>query len=157
MKYGIIIIVILLLGVLIYLIPNKIIKKSYKIENVNYFYLSYTKGYAMNSNVMYRINKDLVATIKLYGESDEITINVDKSVLKEIEEVLRKYDIQKWNGFKRRNSMVKDGNSFSLSIEMENGKEIEASGYASKPNNFNIFVEEIDKIFIRIYNENKGD
>lgn len=157
MKYGIIIIVILLLGVLIYLIPTKIIKKSYKIENVNYFYLAYNKGYAMNSNVMYRINKDLVATIKLYGESDEITINVDKSVLKEIEEVLRKYDIQKWNGFKRRNSMVKDGNSFSLSIEMENGKEIEASGYASKPNNFNIFVEEIDKIFIRIYNENKGD
>ena len=53
--------------------------------------------------------------------------------------------------------MVKDGNSFSLSIKMENGKEIEASGYASKPNNFNSFVEEIDKIFIRIYNENKGD
>lgn len=158
MKYGIIIIVILLLGVLIYLIPTKIIKKSYKIENVNYFYLSYTKGYAINCNVEYRIDTELNATIKPYQKSEEeqITVKVDESVLKEIEDVLVKYEVGKWNGFDKSNKYVSDGDSFDFNVKMKNGKEIDARGYASWPNNYSSVIKEIDEIFLRIYNENVG-
>lgn len=156
MKYIIIIIVILVLIGLIIFLPN-IIKKNYKIENINYFYLIYTRGYASNCNVLYRIDNDLVATIKLYGKSEEVTINVDKSVLKEIEDVLVKYDVQKWNGFRKYNKLVSDGDSFDLSIEMKNGKKIEADGYASWPKNYSKVINELDEIFLRIYSEDKGD
>ena len=158
MKYIIIIgaIIIVVIGVLF--LKPKIIRKDVKIVDINYFYLIYTRGYAINCNVEYRIDTELNATIKPYQKSEveQITVKVDESVLKEIEDVLVKYEVGKWNGFDKSNKYVSDGDSFDFNVKMKNGKEIDARGYASWPNNYSSVIKEIDEIFLRIYNENVG-
>jgi hypothetical protein len=158
-KYIILIVVSLLIITLIYFM---VYHKKMEIKNIKSFYLTYTKGYAMNAYVTYELNYDIdkneyVASIKPYGISDEdkLKVTVNKDFSEKIKDVLVKYHVENWNGFNKNDKNVLDGDSFSISITMKNGDDIHASGYMRWPDNYKNVVNEIDNIFMDIYNSNK--
>ena len=106
----------------------------------------------MNAYTRYEINKKdgkYIATIKQYGKSDEEAqkVEVSENKVKELESILNKYNVIKWNGFNQNDKNVLDGDSFSLSIHMEDDKDISASGYMKWPDNYKNVREELNSFF----------
>lgn len=131
---------------------NSIISNSSQISDINSFYFTYTKGYAINSYIIYDIKKNddtYIVHVKQYGKAEEEAVEkeVSKETITKLEEILNKYNVSKWSGFNKTDKNVLDGNSFSCSISMENGKSISASGYMKWPQNYKEVVEELDLFF----------
>lgn len=145
------VIVILLVIVFILLFNKKTLKK---IENIKYFYFGYSNGYEANSNVSYSINcKDkCIATIKPneVSEKDATIVELNRKKLKELEEILNKWEINKWDNFHKSDSNVLDGDGFSLSIRMEDKTSISASGYMMWPKNYSKVAGELDSFFEKL-------
>ncbi len=165
MKYLVLalLIIILITGGVILLINKK--KTTVNVDeldgaNIKSFYLTYTNGYMMNAYTIYQItyeNEKYLAKIKPYGvdEEDDLIIEVDEEFIKEIVNILKKYNVNKWNGFNKTDHGVLDGDSFSFSLTLNNDKEIEASGYMRWPENYRDVVNEISPLFMDIYNKEK--
>ncbi len=162
-KYIILIVIILIIIIITLLYffkfrKENVVVKEVEIKDVNSFYLSYSNGYAMNSNIRYELglNKETneyVAKIKPYEipEEDKKEIVVDKNKMLELENLLKKHQVGKWNGFDKSDQGVLDGDSFSLSIMMDNGNRINASGYMMWPEGYRNFIADIDEFFMNIY------
>lgn len=123
-----------------------------EIKDISSLSFSYDKGYAINANISYKIRKEdekYVATIKLYGvpeeEAKEVEISNDK--IKEIESILNKYKVSKWDGFRKSDNNVLDGDAFSFSVSYEDQKTIYAHGYMKWPDNYREVRDELDKLF----------
>ena len=134
-------------------------KEISKLTDVSYRYVN---GSAMNANCSYSVSLlkgRYVAKIHPIDvpEAKTIEIEVDGTVLREIETLFQKYDVGQWNGFKKSDSRVMDGRSFSLYLKMENGESVEASGYMSWPQNFRDVREGLDTIFMGIYRKNRPE
>ena len=162
-KYIIIVIVcFVILSVCLYLIKiflkNKDQIVDFDKEILNSFYLTYSNGYAANSYTRYKlsiIDGLYTVEIKPYGEHEDNTYKttVDNSFINKLTAILKKYEVNKWNGFKESNQNVLDGDSFSLSINFSNNKSINASGYMVWPNNYRNVTSDISKLFMEIYNK----
>lgn len=131
------------------------------ITKIKSFYITYSNGYAINSYTRYELGINdgkYVAKIKPYGVSEEdlLEIEVDKSIMDKIEEILKKYEVNKWDGFDKSNQGVLDGDSFSLSVGLKDNKSIHASGYMMWPDHYRDVVNEISPIFTEIYTNEKG-
>ena len=126
-------------------------------DNITSFYISYSNGYAMNAYTTYELNNNYIAKIKPYlvDPDDTLEIKVEKDVMEKVVNILKKYKVGKWDGFHKTNKNVLDGDSFSLSVKMINGKEISASGYMEWPDNYKNVVNEISKVFMEIYDNEK--
>jgi len=162
-KYIIIIIsLVIVFLIVIALLCTKLLNKKIELKNIKYFSFSYSNGYAINSNIIYTLKKEnnkLFVSIKPYGIDDEEKLEtaVDSSFLSDLENVLNKYNVGSWNGFNKNNKYVLDGDSFSLSVNLENDKSISAHGYMEWPNNYNSVKEELDKLFMDIYIKELGN
>ena len=125
--------------------------KKVEIAEFKYFQFYYSTGNAINSNVRYTIRLDdgYYATIKLDGISEEnaVVVPVDDDIINDILNVLKKYDVNKWNGFDKADDRVLDGNNFNLNIIMKNNNRLLAAGYMKWPNNYNKVKKELDVIF----------
>ncbi len=135
-------------------------KKEIVIKDIYSFNLSYSKGYAINSNIRYEMIFDkeknkYIAKIKPYGisEKDKKEFVVDNDKIIELENLLKKYHVEKWDGFNKFAKDVLDGDSFSLIIWMNNNESIHASGYMIWPDGYKNFVSKIDEFFMNIYNK----
>ena len=162
-KYVMIIIVIIVIGVCCYLILNKNRIRNYNLDgsNIKSFYISYSNGYMMNAYTRYQLaleSDKYIAKIKPYGvaEEDILEIEVEKELMENISEVLKKYEVNKWNGFNKTDKGVLDGDSFSFSVTLINDQSIEASGYMRWPEHYRDVVNEISPLFMSIYNKEKG-
>lgn len=129
--------------------PKELYQEIKEISSLDF---SYDKGYAVNANISYRIRKEddkYIATIKLYGvpeeEAKKVVISDEK--INEIENILNKYKVIKWDGFKKSDSGVLDGDSFSFSLNYEDEKSIYAHGYMKWPENYREVRDELDKVF----------
>lgn len=121
------------------------------IENTKSFSMFYTMGYAINSDIRYNYelkDNEYHVYVKPYGIDDEerTEVVVNNDFIKRIEEVLNKYEVYKWDGFHKNDPGVLDGDSFSISITMDD-KEISASGYMMYPEHYREVREELDNIF----------
>ena len=151
MKYllPILIIIITLFIILFLVLFNK--KPIKKIENINHFYFNYSTGYGKNDNVSYTIKcKDkCVATIKpdQVDEDEAIIVELSKEKIKELEEILNKYEVIKWNKFHKSDPNVLDGDGFSLGVDTEDKTSISASGYMMWPKNYGNVKGELDSFF----------
>ena len=166
-KYIIIIIVVIVIIIGgIYLIKKKqeenIIKKV-EIGELTSLYLSYSNGYMMNANIRYDFKLDketnkYMVEIKPYlvDEDDKLVTEVDQSFKDKLKEILVKYDVGTWDGFQKSDKNVMDGDDFSFSARFKDGTSISASGYMMWPKNYRLVREELDKIFMEIYNKEKG-
>ena len=138
-------------------------KKEIEIKDIYSFNLSYSKGYAINANVRYEMifdkeNNKYIAKIKPYGisEKDKKEIVVDNDKIIELENILKKHHIEKWDGFNNIAKDVLDGDSFYLSVFMNDKNCIHASGYMMWPDGYGEFILDIDEFFMNIYNK-EGD
>lgn len=150
-------IVLILIVLVIILIISLVLRKKVEIKDIDYFSFSYTNGYAINSNVLYELNyKDYkyIAIIKPneVSEEDKKTVVVKEDTIKRIEDVLKKYNVQNWNNFSKFDKNVLDGDSFTLNIKLKNGQTISANGYMKWPKNYNEVKNELDIIFMELYN-----
>ena len=67
-----------------------------------------------------------------------------KVYLKEIMELINKYEIEKWDGFNQYDPDVLDGTSFSLKIKYRDGRVIYARGENSFPEHYHDFYNEFN-------------
>ena len=149
MKYMItIIVIVLILGVGLTL--NNF-QKAKTIVNIVNFNFSYTTGNESNSSVLYEIrcSDTCMVGVKLDGVPTDKTIKaeISKNKVKEIEDILNKYEVSKWNNFHKSDTNVLDGNSFSLNIHTDKNYSVNASGYMKWPKNYSNVKEELDKFF----------
>ena len=135
-------------------------KKEIVIKDIYSFNLSYTKGYSINSNIRYEMIFDkeknkYIAKIKPYGvlEKDKKEIVVDNDKIIELGNILKKYHVEKWDGFNKLAKDVLDGDSFYLSVFMNDNNSIHASGYMIWPDGYKDFISKIDEFFMNIYNK----
>lgn len=79
-----------------------------------------------------------------------VDLNLNKEIstsyLEKIQKVVDKYDINSWDGFKKTDYDILDGDGFSIIIKYENGKEISATGYMKYPKNYKKASSELRKI-----------
>ena len=133
--------------------------KSIKIKRITRFSLRYSVGYAMYAYEIFELeNKDgrYFAKIKLRGIPDEqaTTIEVDAEFDQKLEEIIKEFNIQNWDGFNKSNKMVLDGDSFSLYILMEEDNSISANGYMKWPKKYKEFKEKIVELFNQVMKPN---
>ena len=157
-KYLIIIVVVIILIIIsIVLLTNK--KSNVVIKDSVRLRLLFTQGYMMNADTEYeyKLEEDkYIMNIKPYLVDREniVSFEVDKKVIKEIENILNKYEVYKWDGFNKSDNNVLDGDSFAFSV-YTNEVRINAAGYMKYPDNYGTVKEEIVKIFEREYEKNK--
>ena len=163
MKYVVIIISVIALmigSVFLYKKMNeKEIIKKIEIGELTSLYLSYSKGYMMNANIRYEFKYDTEtntykALIKPYLVADEDTleVEVDESFKDKLKEILIKYDVGKWDGFSKSDQNVLDGDGFSFGAWFQDKTSIHASGYMMWPENYSNVRNELDTLFMDIYN-----
>ena len=151
----IILIILLVIGVIVMFR----IKKPKNIETIKYLNFGYSTGTMVNSYVSYNIeykDGEYKVSIKPNMVSDEdkkITVMTKKDV-ERIIEILNKYEVYKWDGFKKSDPYVLDGDSFNLSVRYNDDKSISASGYMMWPKNYREVQGELDSIFMKIYENN---
>lgn len=118
----------------------------YQINKLEY---SYTSGYGINDNVSYKIDCDnkCKLIIKEYGkyEKDAITISLTNKDIDIFEDMLNKYHILSWKGFKKSDTNVLDGNSFSFYLRYNDDEKLSASGYMMYPNHYKNFKEKFEE------------
>ena len=141
---------------------QEIIQKV-EIGEITSLYLSYSRGYMINSNIRYDFNYDkdsnsYHATIKPYGidEEDKLETEVDEIFKDSLKEILVKYEVGKWDGFNKSDQNVLDGDDFSFGVRFEDKTSISASGYMMWPENYGSVRDELDTLFMNIYNSEKS-
>ena len=163
-KYILIIILVILL--IISIISIILINKNKSINNksipdIKSFSFSYTTGYSINARVRYEIeykSNEYIVTIlpNEIPDEDKLEIKLEKKEIKNIIKILNKYNVSNWNGFDKVDKNVLDGDSFHIYIETLDNDKVSASGYMKWPKNYNNVRDELDNIFMNIYN-NGGD
>ena len=154
-KIGLLIIIVIMATVLTFMI---IFRKKVEIKNIKYMHFSYSVGYAMYSNVNYDLeykNSKYIAKIKPDGIADDDAkeVEVDEKTVGKIEEILKKYNVNSWNGFNKSDKYVLDGDSFSFSLSLKDETYISASGYMKWPKNYREVRSELDDIFMNLYDK----
>ena len=145
------------LGVLIMVVSlfTGCFKKKARVENLKSFHYSYTTGWHMNASESFDIEyKDdkYIVSIKEDGMSEEEarTYEVDKHKIQSFESLLNEIEIYKWDGFDKVDKNVLDGNSFSISVNFGDHKNISAHGYMRYPNGYREKTDSIKLWFTRI-------
>ena len=141
---GLIIVIFLILIILV-----RIDNKTEKISIKNFEY-HYTINNSSNNSVRYKVECNDKCNITINDRKEKKEYEISKEYLKELEEILTKYSVYRWNGYNKVNKKVKDGKSFTLKVTLENNKTIKAHGYMSYPNNYKLVKEEIDLYFNNI-------
>lgn len=156
MKYLIIIFIILI--VLSILIINNYKSKNFKIENIKSIHYGGITGTSMYSNYQYDIIKKdskYICTIKNDNEEEEHTFEIEEKDVKVLENKLNEYKVSRWNGFSKVDKRILDGYSFSLSINLENGKDVYAHGYMEYPKNYSKVSGYLSSYFNNLYERSK--
>ena len=152
MKKRFLFIIVFIICMIVFNSNNKIV-----INKFSYFHFSYSTGYAINSQVIYEIKCDdkCIATIKPDGvdEENSTKVELNDNDINKLISILKKYKVNKWNGFKKFNKHVMDGNSFSLYMKMNNDDYISAIGYMKWPKNYNDVKSELDSFFSKYLEE----
>lgn len=143
-------------GIILFFVLRK--TEDTKITDLKKMKFSFTQGYMINSDTYYELENDdygCKVTIKPYeyDEASKASFYVDESISKNVLDVLNKYNVKKWDGFKGDNKYVLDGDTFSMNITLKNGTEITASGYMEWPENYSKVKSELEDIFMKLYYE----
>jgi hypothetical protein len=160
MKNKIIKKVLLIIVILTLLVSCKSKNDYVDISEIKYFRFAQTNGFYPLGDMVYEINYQdgkYISSIKPSNieREDALIIEVSDEVIDKMKNIMKKYHIEKWNGFKEYDENVLDGSDFDLHVKFMNNTEIDAEGYMMWPNNYNGFRDEISIMFDEIYESNK--
>lgn len=145
---------IIVIIIVLLLLKFKQNNKAGVVSGIERLSFSYTRGYMVNSDVRYELDckEECILLYKPYGVShDEAKkYRINDNMMLEIESLLNKYEVSKWNGFHGNDKNVLDGDSFGFYVYMKNGDKIESSGYMSWPRNYGEVKSELESIFGKI-------
>ena len=156
MKWLWIILALIVLLVAVYLVffrgkENDPVTPKGEIKDIKSLHYSYSVGYAMYANYIYEIKCDDKCTIKIkpngYSEEESKEYEISEDKLKEIINVLNKYEVSNWDGYSKSDPNVLDGDSFSFSLYEKDGTNISASGYMMWPDHYRDVKTELKEIF----------
>ena len=156
MKWLWIILILIILLIIIYMVffrgkDNDPIVSTREIKDIKSLHYSYSVGYAMYANYIYEIKCNDKCIIKIkpngYSEEEAKEYEVSEDKIKEIINVLNKYEVSKWDGYSKSDPNVLDGDSFSFSLYEKDGKSISASGYMMWPEHYRDVKNELKEIF----------
>ena len=127
-------------------------------KDLESFHFSYSTGNMMNASVSYDLsfeNGVYTATVKpnLVPEEEAVVCVVEESFVQELEAFLQEMRVERWNGFRRVNKRVLDGQSFRFSYRTREGKNVSASGYMSWPRKYKEVKSGIESIFGKLLQE----
>lgn len=131
-----------------------------KITNISYFNYSYTVGYHYEASIVYKLirhNNTYIIKIKDEGKTEEELreYEVNNEFALKLNKILNNYNVYRWNGFRKYDKNVLDGNSFNLDVKFDNGT-IEADGYMKWPKNYKMFKNDIDELFNSLRGDKNG-
>ncbi|MBQ9833145.1 MAG: hypothetical protein IJO48_05365 [Clostridia bacterium] len=105
-------------------------------------------GTSSESFYTYSIEKtEKGAQICVETLSDTYTTNCSEDILKDLSDIATEYRLDLWNGFKKSNQHILDGEGFSLSITLQDGSIIDAHGSNTFPENYYDAEIAINKLF----------
>jgi hypothetical protein len=115
------------------------------ITSLKYSFGSFTGGYY--DYEIYQDNNQYIF-VATGGNGVDLDINetIDQSVLDDIQEIIQRYKVKKWNGFNKSDDDILDGHSFSLFIGYGD-YEIKAEGYMKYPRKYMDFQNEMQAYF----------
>ncbi|MCR4654604.1 MAG: hypothetical protein K5770_00010 [Lachnospiraceae bacterium] len=113
-------------------------------------YGAFEKSYALDVEA-----EDIVVKIRLDGadEEDALVFASDEEFLDCLEKIVTENHVEGWNGFSLNAKDVKDGDSFYLTIRMDNGQTISARGYEAWPEGYKKALGELDALFGELIGE----
>ena len=131
--------------------------KKEPITSIRSFTFSYDSSTMMNAYTRYEISYDKktgthTATVKPNGvpEEDASVYTVDDAFLEKLAAFLHENEVEKWDGFDKRDSRVMDGNGFNLSVWTHEDVMVRASGYMKWPKNYSEVQAGIARIFAEL-------
>lgn len=107
--------------------------------------------YSSSGGVLYRLICDDECTVSFTNEEAK-TYPVSDEQKKELIDLFNKYKIWKWSGFYKWDYNA-EGDDFVFVLDVQDGKEINATGYGMYP----MYYEEVTREMIRILNESRED
>ena len=107
--------------------------------------------YSSSGGVLYRLICDDECTVSFTNEEAK-TYPVSDEQKKELIDLFNKYKIWKWSGFDKCDYNA-EGDDFVFVLDVQDGKEINATGYGMYP----MYYEEVTREMIRILNQNRED
>ena len=150
----VILLIIFVIMYVIYLIKKDkgdntpVVNEIKDIKEIDY---SYSVGYAMNAYYKYDLLCEDKCTIKIkpngYPEEDTKEYEVDDESINKIIDILKKYEVYKWDGYSKSDKNVLDGDSFTFIVRFKDGSSIHASGYMMWPDNYRNVKNELEEIF----------
>ena len=151
MKYAFVVVgSLILVGVII--LSLTVFNPKREIKDIKYFSYGTTDGMAMYDGIHFSIDyKDgkYIATIQGNGVSEEDAkkVEISKDKVKKLEDILNKYNVGSWDGFKKYDKDVLDGSSFNLSLGCFDDTSVSASGYMKWPENYREVRGELESFF----------
>ena len=135
-------------------------KTKRDIKDIKSFHFSYSTGNYIYGSVSYEIkveDEEYILSIKPDGVEEEKStkIEIDEMAVKNVLNILNKYNVKSWNGFDKSDMDVLDGNSFSMSLTEKDGTNTSAHGYMMWPDNYHEVRDELDELFKNILEEKK--
>ena len=158
MKYKMVIIGIICLILLICAVI--FIRRNKEIKNINTFNFYLSGGMATDGNTHYQVkcNYDLKCggdtkcinqcsgSVKIPYRKEVENVTFSKDDMNQLTSLLNRYKVSTWDGFKKSNKLVKDGNNFSIKIKSDTA-DIYASGYMRYPRHYREVKAGLDEIF----------
>ncbi|MBO4855256.1 hypothetical protein J5500_02515 [Candidatus Saccharibacteria bacterium] len=119
---------------------------------------SYSHGSGMGGYVDYTLKKQdnlALYSAKCMGCMNNFDVNktIDSSYLGKIADIVKKYEMGKWDGFNESDDGILDGSGFTLKIEYDDERKIEAHGYMKYPSNYREATEELTNLLDEIRKE----
>ena len=133
--------------------------KTPAIDSIDSLLFTYSTGTMVDSQVTYNIeckDGECTAAVKPDGVPTDATktIGLSKETMDKIVTLLNDNSVEKWDGFKKADQDVLDGDSFSFSLFGNNKKlHISAHGYMKWPTNYDKVRGGLDSIFEGAFSE----
>lgn len=125
---------------------------------VERFLLSYTNGSMANSNVVYEFfykeGRPMVS-VKPMGvpEEEAVCFETNEAFAASLQALLQQHKVSRWDGFAGSDTMVLDGDSFSLNITFQDESSLSAHGYMKWPKGYGEFEKAVDELFGKAMDE----
>lgn len=132
-------------------------KNPKSVESIEYFHFSYSVGYYKDASISFDLSRDkqnnkYVGSFKDAGISDKNATKFypDEKFVNDLIALINKNKLVKWDKFHKSDKNVLDGDSFSFSVKLGDGRYISASGYEAYPSNYG----EVRNAILNLFKQN---